>query len=637
MNRLYLFLRKSWPLAGLFLLPFLPTAAYFPLALPIGGILVVWLAWGNYRAPVSDANSAHPFRPTLSGIGFGLVLISLLLSGVIVLFEKGPSAISTGFPILILSVGLYFLLSWKFGNAALPEKQSGEAQSGESRFSKAQSGESRFSEAQSGESRFSEAQFRELRWLAMGMVIFWTLWVAFQATGNSFAQLTALLSYTDGFGNTSQIAMYAAMAGLIALSFSNQKVWQWIMVCGLLLVLGYLLDSKLLLGTAALGILSQLLSGQSLKLRRWVTVGLALGTVLAVVLLQPDFLAGRGQTLAVAWQGMDWQLPFGVGPGGLENTFNQLFFTGQIENQIGEIGPIAFNDYLQALVEIGPLGCIGLLLISFNVLRGARPMLALSLIGITAVMFPLQYLESAVLWVLVVLALENKSPVRFPSLRKVRIVLPVLVSTALLFLFYQGTLNLLLSRADQQIKIGQQIRAEEQIKADQQIRTDQQIKADQQIKTDQQIRADQQIQADQIREGLRRYTQLEPYFIWIPEFYLKWGQHLQAAGRQDEALEKFRISAGITPSYTALTHLADACFSKELYGEAIQRYEQAHLLRPKRLYPRYRKVFTLLQLGMEEEAIKLANELVVEFAQPHDPLQAAMIAELKEKVLSVGF
>lgn len=539
----------------------LPIFGYFPLALPVGGLLIVWLTWYKYyasrnsitqsKAPSTEPNSTKISSINLSGVGFGLVLLPLLLTSIFTLFQKDSSAITAGVPILALTTGLYFTLS----QPSNPK------------------------------------WYQSLGWTAIAMVLLWSIWVGVHAIGHNFAELTQRLSYVEGWGNTSQIAMYAALAGLITLSYSDQRVWQWIIAIALLLVLAYFLDSKLLLGVSGLGIMSQVLAKQSVKLRRWVAGGLVLLTVVLVLILQPTSLAGRGETLQIAWQGIQWEMPFGVGPGGMEDLFNRLFFSGQAENRIGEIGPIAFNDYLQTLVEIGPLGCIGLLLITFNVLRGTRPFLALALLGVTAVMFPLQYLESAVLWVLVVIGLENKSLIRLPDLSKVKLLTPLLTTAALVFLIYQGTLAFLLSRADGHI------------------------------------------QDDRQEEGFRGFVELEPYYVWTPEFHLKWGQHLQKADKHNQALKKFRMAAGLTPSYSALTHLADACFNGGLVEEAVQRYDQAHLLRPKRMYPPYRKVFCLLEIGNKEAAKQLANELVKDFNQPHDPLQATMVEELKSKVL----
>lgn len=546
---------------GLFFLPILPILAYFPLALPFGGLLITCLAWYRYyrsRNSIahSKASSTGPVKAqlssvNLSGVGFGLGLLALLLASTLTLFQKDSSAISVGTPILALTAGLYFSLSQPL----------------------------------------NPQWYQGLRWTSMAMILLCSIWVGAHAIGLNFTELTQRLSYVEGWGNTSQIAMYAALAGLITLSHSGQRVWQWVTVIALLFVLSYLLDSKLLIGVGGLGTLSQVLAKQSVKPKRWLTGGLVLSTVILVLILQPTSLAGRRETLQTAFQGIHWEMTFGVGPGGIEDLFNRLFFSGLVENRIGEIGPIAFNDYLQTLVELGPLGCIGLVLITFNVLRGARPFLALALLGITAVMFPLQYLESSVLWVIAVFGLENKSLVRLPTLPKIKLLIPILTTTALLLLIYQGTLAYLLSRADDHI------------------------------------------QADQMEKGFKDYAELEPYFVWTPEFHLKWGQHLQKADQHAQALEKFRMAAGLTPSYSALTHLADACFNEGLYEEAKQRYDQAHLLRPKRLYPPYRKVFCLLETGNIKAAKQLANELVKDFSKPHDPLQATMVEELKSKVL----
>ena len=568
-------LHWSIPIIGLLVLPLLPVVGYVPLALPIGGLLMLWMAWSTYRfsrerpekITKSSGDTGNHF--TLAGTGFGMILVPLLLGSMITLFQKGISALTFGVPLLILTTCFYFILT-RNRKVIIPENS--------------------------------------LTWLGMGVVVFWSVWVAVHAVGSSFEELTHQLSYSNGVANVSQIAMYAGMAGLIVFSRSGSKTWQWVVVGGLLLILAWLLDSKLLMGAAALGILSRILRSQPLKVRRWITGGLGLSALGGVIVLQPSSLAGRVETLRVALQGIDWKMPFGTGPGGMEDLMNQLFFNGKVENTIGEIGPIAFNDYLQILVEIGPFGLLGMFLISVSILGGSRPLLALAWIGITWVMFPLQFIESAVLWVLVVYCLENRSlnwaPLntrasgRFriyqPQLPSTRIVIPILISSAFLFMVYQSTVNLLL------------------------------------------FRADQRIEAHGISKYSQSYESLQPYFVWTPEFHLKWGQHLQQADRHNEALPHFRMAAGLTPSYTALTHLGDACFTQGLFEEAELRYNQAHLLRPKRLYPQYRKVFCLLQNENDQEAKELASELTREFANPNDPYQATMVRELSTKVLGIN-
>ena len=56
------------------------------------------------------------------------------------------------------------------------------------------------------------------------------------------------------------------------------------------------------------------------------------------------------------------------------------------------------------------------------------------------------------------------------------------------------------------------------------------------------------------------------------------------------------------------------------------------MLRPVRLFPRYRQVYCLLELGRRPEGLKLAKKLCQDYAGSRQDLQLGMLAELRDLV-----
>lgn len=531
---------KDWPFAVLFLLPLLPQIGYLPLAIPVVGILAMILAFRGRKREFLDGNGLQ--------LGAALLGVTVLLSATKIVWERDFSGLTYGTSVLLAICSLLLALS------------------------------------QSGRKDQSVPK------IALGMLLLWTIWVAFHAVGESFEALNIQLTYEKGFGNVSQIAMYAGFAGLCWAAQGAKNKWEGPAVSMAMAVLAWWLDSKLLWGLLLLLLLSTLLRNQRLSLRRSIALAIGFTVLIGVWLLQPGALQGRMDALQIAVEGQSQFQLLGSGLGGLEPFLNGLFYRGEAINTVGEIGPYAFNDYLQAWIELGPLGLLALLLLSVSVVLGPKPLLGLGWIGVSAIMFPLQYIESAVLWTLTAALLARKSSF-FPRGGKIFYQTGFFFSTAaLVVFFFLGSRFHRLYEADQLCLSGDKAGC------------------------------------------LADYNLLTSEWSWNSQFHLKYATKLQSSGKLSESLAEYRIAAALNPSYTVLTHLADACFDTQLYQEALLRYQQAEMLRPARLFPGYRQVFCLLALNRRSEARDLATLLCAKFGNSGQGLQAAMLTELRKVV-----
>lgn len=529
---------NQWPIAVLFLLPMLPQMGYLPLAIGVTGIVGVILAL--------QARQIRTVGSDLLQLGMILLGAMAIVAATKIVLERDISALTYGSSTLMTTVSLVIVLSLRsFRSQTVPR-------------------------------------------MALGMLLFWTAWVAWHAVGSSFEELNSRLTYENGLGNVSQIAMYSGFAGLCWAANSKDRKWEWPVVCGTISALAWWLDSKLLWGILFLSLLSLLTRNTPLLIRRLMGIGMGLGALFVLWIFKPSSLQGRLDVLQIALDGRHQIEIWGSGLGGMEPFLNGLFYQGVTPNTVGEIGPYAFNEYLQTLIELGPLGLLAILVVTISVWAGEKPILALGWMAISAIMFPLQYIESAALWALTATIIAQP---RFVS-PKVRIASYKIglffSSIALAMFFFLGIRFHGLYRADQLSLTGK------------------------------------------MASCLQTYRGLAPAFKWNPQFHLKYATRLAAHDKISESLEEHRIAAALNPSYTAVTHLADACFEYRLYEEALLRYRQAQLLRPLRLFPQYRQVFCLLELGQNSEALDLATLLCARFGESEQGLQIAMVNELRK-------
>jgi|GEM_PF-4465330 len=529
------------PLALLFMLPFLPAVGYYPAAVLVAGGVCLWLSIaGTFQ---KQANWAISW----SDIGALLGLLAVLSTTLIDLARRDFSAISPATGIVLL-IPLLLL------------------------------GLNRFREEVQ-----SSTLFRFLPFLFLAVCLGWTLW---QGIGVDFAVLTTRLSYSEGMGNVSQMAMYAAFC-LILIMANQANSLLWLLGAVIVaLVLAYFLESKMLFGVTVLAGISYATRSIARQKVLWVTLGICLVVVITVMLLKPASLAGRVAVLQTVLQNLSSECIVGVGAGELDQFFNRIFVSTQAENTMGEIGPIAFNEYLQALVELGILGLLGLVIISRAVIQGKHPLLGLTLIAISFSMFPLQYIESAALWCLVAMVLSDFKPVWTLSKQPAKL-LPLLSLGSLLLAVVFTWFYFQLYRADQLIASGR------------------------------------------VEAGLQQYLDLESRFIWNDEYYLLYGSHLEAAGKKMEAKAAYSMAAGINPSYTGMIHLGDLAYEERNFLASMDHYAVAQRLRPEMLYPGYRQVYCLLGQSKELEAEALAGKLIAQYGEGKVPLQAMMLNELK--------
>ncbi len=420
------------------------------------------------------------------------------------------------------------------------------------------------------------------------------IWVGSNAVGSSYAELTNRLSYTDGIGNISQLAMLAGFLVLVLDALEEDKSYLRWAGLALALPMGYWLDSKLLLGVMAL-------VGLGWLVRRWrpqwqgpVAWGL-LGTgILAVLVVRPGFLAGRLDTTGILLENFDPSRIFGDGVGELDAFLNQAFLDGKASNTIGEIGPIAFNDYAQALVELGYPGLLALLGLSVAALLGRRPLASLGWVVITGIMFPLQYPETATLWGLTagLLIADRSVAFSWPGKRFVPLALGGL---GLLFSLFIALHSSELYQADQQ--------------------------------------AEQETSDGNGRgTSVQMYRTIAPDFQWDDAFHYQYARALIRGEQWQSGLEEYRLAIRLNPSYYFLADLGDALFKLGRHEEAFQEYARAQRLRPKHVYPGYRMVFCEIAMGKEVAGRARAKDLLAQDWGPVKPAQAMMLGELEALV-----
>lgn len=531
------------PHALLFLLPFLPLWGYYPVAMVVAWIIGLWLSLQMaFRVQKKMSFS-------LADLGALALLVAVGVTCLTDLVRRDCSALSPATANALLIPLLFMGLS------------------------------------RSGRDFLSSRIFRALPFIMLG---FWLIWTAWHGITVDYTTLTTRLTYADGFGNISQIAMYAAFSLLLIAANEKNNLYGLLAAGAMALGIAWLLHSKMLFGVTFLAGMACATRSLSLRHIRFLATGLiVLGAVL-LLLIQLDSLEGRADVFQAVLQDFSLNAMEGVGPGEMDAFFNYTFTEGEAANTIGEISHLAFNDYLQALVELGLLGFLGLALISIATLVGKQVLLGLALVGISFTMFPLQYAESSTLWCLVALALSgNRSLFALPNLR-VALPLATLAGLALALFFAVNYGRL--------------------------------------------YQADQRIGAGEVDQGLAQYESLSPLFLWDDEFHLLHGDHLEKAGQIPQALAAYRLAGGLNPSYEALTHLADLEFSMGRAQTASERYQTAGRLRPALLYPRYRQVYCLLELDQPEAGREMAKSLLMEFGSGQVPLQAIMLGELRELV-----
>ncbi len=396
---------------------------------------------------------------------------------------------------------------------------------------------------------------------------FVTIFVLYQASQVAFnySALTAALSYADGIGNISQIAMFASLL-LVLLFRLARRDGELIIGTGMAVVLGLILSSKMLLLVAGVLGFDRLTRSFSTRRRAVSFAGLIVCASLAVLVIQPSFLAGRINLALVAMKAWDPTLLFGLGPGGYEAFINQAFLAGFAENSIGEVNHLAFNDFIQVLIELGYPGLLGLGLILASILQQQQFGVAVGIGIILGFMFPLQYIESSVLFALTVLLAglpqQQHSDKAITELPRRRIAFTIV---SMLLLGYCGQMA---------------------------------WSYNQWAQTDQQLDA-----SDQPTPALQNYQTLQPYLASEDEFYLQYGLHLMKAEQTNDALRMLRYAQKMNPSYRSHIHLGDCYFRMGFYQEAVREYSEARLLRPDFLYPTYKMIYSWVNAEQSELAV----------------------------------
>lgn len=528
---------------GLLILPLLPLLGFFPVALSLLALGVLVLAF------IPKNKGIH--LETWADLGFALIGIWLILWELGSFLSSGVMYRSHSFLVYLLPV-----LAW-FALKPLKHKL---------------------------------FRWQSLGFAAFGFLLFLSGWVFVHAAQYSYANLTVALSYGGGIGNISQIAIYTCFTlVLITALMPKDQLWVY-MSFPLALGIGYCLDSKLVYLVSALLLLSVLLQKQDLKIKRWTAGVLAGGFILFVLLSGSDFLAGRLDILKNSLQNLDTGVLAGYGAGNFKLFINTVFVEGGAINAAGDFGPIAFNDFLQLFIELGLAGLIAWSCISFSALGGNRPFLSLSVLLVMAIMFPMQYVESGVMCVLCLMALEhrpfNRTRLRLPYI----LPLKVLGTAALIFSLYATLIHLQWWNVTQD--------------------TDNQSKKD----------------------NLASYEDLLPALIQDEVFLLQYAEVLLKNKEVNHAEKQLQKAKLLNPSYPVMLRLGDLYYQQADWVRARFYYHRAALLRPENLYPTYRQAFTYWEQGQKQKARSMGEQAIREFGDSGNPRVRTMLSDLQNLV-----
>ena len=408
----------------------------------------------------------------------------------------------------------------------------------------------------------------------------------------NYAALTSEFSYSEALGNISQLSMYCSFY-LIGIFYSQKNNWLLAAVALIGGGLALVLQSKLLILVIGLLLLAKFLYGYDYKTNIISFSSLVFGTLLLLCLAPPAALNGRIDLFKISWSNYDYKNFFGVGLGHFNSFINNLFKNGAAENTVGQIDHLAFNDFTQVFIELGYPGIIGLVLI-FVGLVNKRNLFYLGATGTVLIfMFPLQYLESVVLFSFTVFLLNTKQEkyffkVHFSSLQIKSVLITI---SCLLFIYTSYEMVVFKKWSD----------------------TDRLLELNQNAKT-----------------NLRHYKDLEAVLCNHDEYHLKFGLHLMKDKNYNEALKAFNAAKKINSSYESYIFSGDCYFDMGHYREAISYYKTAELLRPKHLYPIYKNIYSLNNSGRKKEAHKYWKTMKDNFKKLHSPRMAIMKNEIEE-------
>ncbi len=501
------------------ILPFFPFWEYSNTA-PF--ILTIAIGLGVFFIPQKGIQNF-----SLVDLGFAILTISLSVSLVNTCYEFGSLPLGNNYMIYTLMILTYVLLNRLLGASIKYEK------------------------------------ITQLLFIAFLVLVTYVLIVGINKAFN-YSRLTSAFSYEDGIGNISQIAMYCSFY-LIAIFYRSKKYSQLGLCTVLALLVSYILQSKLILITVLFVFLAKVLNRFDFKKRLFVIIILGISFCSMSFFFLPNSLNGRIDTLKISWSNVDYLSFWGEGLGGYDAFINAVFESGKAVNTIGEISHLAFNDFTQIFIELGYPGIVGLLLIFIGLINKQNFLFVLALGFILLFMFPLQYLESAVLFSLIVFLLSANEPAlllnRSISIKNLKPVFVIGIFSIFGFIGLEMTMFKKWGEYNELLesKINQE-------------------------------------------ENLQAFYSLEQNFKSMDEYYLSLGIQLLKNRKHNEAIKIFRKAQKLNASYKAYIHLGDCYFEMAQFEEAIKQYDKAMLLRPAHLYPVYKKVFSLYDLGKQERA-----------------------------------
>lgn len=421
--------------------------------------------------------------------------------------------------------------------------------------------------------------------------IFYT---AFQV-GFNYPSLTSRFDYLNGLGNISQLSMYCSFY-LIGIFYTQKNNWLIAGICCSTILLILILQSKLLALVLIILLMGRFLAKYSFKIQSIVLAIIAFVGLAFLYFMPVSSLLGRSTLFQISLQNYNYSHFWGVGLGRYDAYINNIFKDEIAINTIGHIDHLAFNDFVQTFVELGYLGVIALGIVLIGLINKQKLFYVIAIVVILGTMFPMQYPESAILFILTISLFRSKTLKRIPRWTVVSFNLkPILI-------FINCLLILLVA---QHIKTS--------------------------IKW---YELEQQIsEQTNIGSKLKQYQLLEDKLSNNDQYHISIGIHYLNNKKYNNALKAFNKAQLINPSYESFVYIGNCYFKLSYYEEALTYYHSALLIRPKHLYPVYKSIYCLKRLNQMEKASSYWLAKQANYKKLYSPKMITMKKEI-EQILS---
>ncbi len=431
---------------------------------------------------------------------------------------------------------------------------------------------------------------KALSFAFFGLAAF-VFYTAFQE-GNNYASLTSRFSYQNGLGNISQISMYCAFY-LIGIFYTQKSNWILVAITLVGYILAMVLHSKLLAIVISLLLIGKILGRSNYRINVFVISILMIAGILCLCFFCPASLNGRLDLFYLSWINYDFNNLFGLGLGKYNVFINAIFINELAVNTIGHVDHLAFNDFTQIFIELGYPGIIGLLLIFIGLFNKQNLFYLGALAAILIFMFPLQYLESSVLFVFTTILLRTacqEEKIKWQmSTARFKPILIAFIGLTICLTYYEMSVFRKWSRVNNFLLLDENVNI-----------------------------------------NLKKYKDLEIHLGSNDKYYQSLGLHLLKNKRYNEALNSLNKAQATNPSYESYIHLGDYYFELGLYNESMDYYKTALLLRPQHLYPVYKSVYSLYNQGETEVAFEYWLAHKANYQKMKSPKMMIMNKEIED-------